>query len=316
MDVVGIAAQLAGVDASVASSGELAVALADVARLKAWLASFELAALARFEERAAADPAAGDPLLAFARATRSSRRDATRAAEHAAVVALVPGLSSALREGETTAAHVQALAGAVKRLPAAQRELVGSFEAQLVAAARTATPEHFARTVRATLSRLHRESLSEQVRRQRASSFVRTWTDRTSGMTIIHGEFDPVTGLHLVGALESAIEDRYRGRVRDGRLDTEASRDHLRARALVALVRSGRRHDRRRDTRIGTEFMPGAPVAPHGDAPVRSDRSVRSAGCETRAARRTGAVGDGDAERAGRAGGATPVRAGSGARSP
>jgi hypothetical protein len=316
MNVVEIAAQLAAVDASVASPGELAVALADVARLKAWLAAFELAALARFKERAAADPAAGDPLLSFAQATRSSLRDATRRAEQAEVAALVPGLSSALRDGETTAAHLQTLADAVMRLPAGQRELVGSFETQLVAAARTASPEHFARTARATLARLNRETLGERIRRQRAASFVRTWTDRTSGMTVIHGEFDSITGLHLVGALESAIEDRYRGRVSDARLDTETSRDHLRARALAALVRDGRRHGRRRGKRVGTEFVLFAPGPSHGDEPVRSVRSVGATGYGTHAAMRADVVGDGDADRAGRAGGAAMVRPGSGARPP
>jgi hypothetical protein len=249
MDVAALVTRMAQVDAAVATQAEVLAALADVAQVKAWLTALEASLVQRLLDAGGDgdDVAAADAVEVIAATTRCGRHDAFRAVEQAQVAALVPGFTQALRDGQTTPAHLQRLGAVLRRVPVEHRPLVAACSERLVGAACTASPEGFARAARAVVSQLDREPRAARLRRQRAASYVRTWTDTASGMTVIHGELDPVNGLFVVGALECTIEDRYRGRVRDERLDLDASRDHLRARALVALVRGGRRHLHLRD---------------------------------------------------------------------
>jgi hypothetical protein len=202
--------------------------------------------------------------------------------------ALVPGLEQALRDGRTTPAHVHTLSAVLCRMPGEQRHLVATRATRLVDAACTSSPQRLTRTARAVVSEVCREPPPARRCRQRRASFVCTWTDAASGMTVIHGEIDPITGLRLAGALESAIEDRYRGRVPDELLDHDTSRDHLRARALVALIRTARRHRNGHGRR--REHLPHAqgPHPPGSPNPESMPHQGRTAAGTPRSDGRTG----------------------------
>jgi hypothetical protein len=64
-------------------------------------------------------------------------------------------------------------------------------------------------------------------------TFLRHWVDRDSGMVCIRGEFDPESGLNIVGRLQSSVDKI----INAGNTGTDSrSPDQLRALGLVALV--------------------------------------------------------------------------------
>ncbi|MCU1394280.1 MAG: hypothetical protein JWM34_2708 [Ilumatobacteraceae bacterium] len=200
--------------------------IADVvgARLTRWLATLAESEASMFPE---ADVAA---------AARSSRGTGDRATKRAKTLGEVPELEAALGAGEVSLDHVDAVTRVLKRLSAADRSALAADGARLAAMAAGSTPEQFEKRLKREIARRDpREGAARLAAQQRANR-LRHWTDEDTGMVIIRGEFDPETGIRLIGTLESTVEAMFHGGVPDSCPTGEGRQDHLRALALVGLV--------------------------------------------------------------------------------
>ena len=210
--------------------------LRDLAQLVAWAESTKLAVAKRLAALAEGSPAIS-PEHVMASATRVSLGQALEPFRRATAIDAFPQFGDALECGEVSIAHVDVLAGAVRKLDAKDRERFVTRGEFLAGVARQATPGEFARTVRAELLRSKRSDGLDRLRQQKQSTFLKTWVDVASGMWCIRGELDPETGGRLHNRLTATVEKLFHDAAPDtAPRDPLAKQHHLRALALVALI--------------------------------------------------------------------------------
>jgi hypothetical protein len=89
---------------------------------------------------------------------------------------------------------------------------------------------------------LQTDNGKSRLERQRQATSVRTWTDITSGMWHVHGQFDPEAALLIRSKLDAALERLHAAPPPPNcPTDPIAKQDHLRALALVGLVTGSQR---------------------------------------------------------------------------
>jgi len=115
--------------------------------------------------------------------------------------------------------------------------LVDSDGDRLARLATRQSPDEFAKTVNETVALAQCDNGLANLDKQRRANRLKTWTDRITGMTHLHGEFDPETGLKITGKLANVVEQLFHDRQPDTCPDDPASKqDHLRALAFAAIV--------------------------------------------------------------------------------
>ncbi|MCU1394369.1 MAG: hypothetical protein JWM34_2797 [Ilumatobacteraceae bacterium] len=205
-------------------------------RGRSWLDSRH-ALVTRHLQRLAESQPSILPEADIAEAGHASRRDADQAARRAETLGAVPEMDEALATGAVSADHVDVLGRALKRVEDEdQRAALVADGERLAAIAGRTSPEQFDRRLRQEINRLDPSEGEERLRRQRRASRLRSWTDPDTGMIQIRGEFDPESGVLLLGRLESTVDAMFHGGVPDTCPDGEGRQDHLRALALIALV--------------------------------------------------------------------------------
>jgi hypothetical protein len=242
MEVKEAQALLAGVvaaDSAGAGREQLRAAMADLARLRAFLDGRAVALARRFEAASVV------PERELASAGRMSARQAERLLERAKVTRAVPALDAALAAGVLAAGHVDAFGRGWRSLEPDLRPKLAAAAQQLVAVGRRSTADEFDRAVRAEVRRVRVDDGQARVERQRRATRLRTWIDR-DGMWCLFGRYDPETGVRLHRRLLDASATCFAEAVPDLAPDDAGERaDFLRAHALAALTEgNGRRPGR------------------------------------------------------------------------
>jgi len=229
-------------------------ALEGLAHVTAWVDSQKLLLTKRLQELAAASPSIV-PAQVIASACGVTRSEAQRGVTRVSTLALVPQLETALTTGSVSIAHIDAVTQAMSHLSEAEKQQVATQGNWINMVASHTTPDNFARAVRRAVQQVHTDSGLTQLEQQRRRTFLRHWVDRDSGMVCLRGEFDPESGLQIVGRLQNAVERLLRAGTVNGE---PRSPDQLRALSLCTLV-------------IDTNADSAAPIA---SAYSRADVSV------------------------------------------
>ena len=124
---------------------------------------------------------------------RSSRREATRDVETAARLAALPATSDALESGEIPQGHARLIARVSSESPI--------DEAVLVQAAGTESFDEFAQTVKRHQQDVAADDGQSVLDRQRTKRRARIFESSDSGMFVLSGEFDQITGARIATAL-------------------------------------------------------------------------------------------------------------------
>ena len=207
-------------------------ALEGLAHVTAWVDSQKLLLTKRLQELATASPSIV-PAQVIASACGVTRSEAQRGVTRVSTLALVPQLETALTTGTVSIAHIDAVTQAMSHLSEVEKQQVATQGNWIKMVASHTTPDNFARAVRRAVQQVHTDSGLTQLEQQRRRTFLRHWVDRDSGMVCLRGEFDPESGLQIVGRLQNAVERLFR----EGTVNGEPrSPDQLRALSLCALV--------------------------------------------------------------------------------
>lgn len=207
-------------------------ALEGLAMVDAWIESQKLHLTRRLQELAASSPSVV-PAHVIASASGVTRSEAKRGVARVDTLSLVPQLESALSTGAVSIAHVDAVTQAMSHLSPTDKQKVASQGNWINMVASHTTPDNFARAVRRAVQQVYADSGLTQLEQQRRRTFLRHWVDRDSGMVCIRGEFDPESGLQIVGRLQNTVDRLFR----EGSVNGEPrSPDQLRALSLCALV--------------------------------------------------------------------------------
>jgi hypothetical protein len=235
MDVVALASGLVSTDVAACDRRGVEAVLTDVGRLVSWAEQVRVAAARRLNELADASPSIL-PAEVLAGAGRIGRRDADQTLRREEALTLLPAVESALAAGELGAGHVDVVARALRSLEADDRTLLATSGEWIAQLATRCTPDELGRRLRQRINHLRTDDGVARFERQRRATRLRHWIDRDTGMVCVHGEFDPETGLSLVGRLRSMVERLFHDAAPPtcpG--DPEARQHHLNALALVAL---------------------------------------------------------------------------------
>ncbi len=185
---------VAGVDVAGLSGEGLRDRLKEIGRAESKLGAFKaevLAELSRRESKSAAERVAREQL-------QTSRRDAQRDVEAAERLSAMEETSQALGSGEIPVGHARLIARAASEGPIDQ-----TF---LVEAARHQGYDQFAKTTRRHQQEMSDDDGQSIHDRQHNNRTARAFTSRETGMFILSGEFDPVTGAKIDTAL--AVKER------------------------------------------------------------------------------------------------------------
>ena len=123
----------------------------------------------------------------------SSKREAKRDVETAAQLEELPTTSEALESGEIPAGHARLIARAAGEGTIAESELVEAATKQSF--------DEFAKTVRRHQQDQSPDDGQSLLDRQRSKRKVRIFESPESGMFVLHGEFDRITGARIATAL-------------------------------------------------------------------------------------------------------------------
>jgi hypothetical protein len=212
-------------------------ALHKLTLIQTWIDTQKILLSKRLDQLASASPAVM-PEQVIAAACASSRADARRDMGRARMLSEVPQLESALHNGLISTAHVDAVVRATQQLDSRDKQQLLDQGEWLANIASHASPDNFSRAVKAAVVRLGEDAGLGRLEQQQRRTWLRHWVDRDSGMVCMHGEFDPESGLRLVGRLQRTVERLFHERTPDTCPDGSGKVAHLNALGLVALATS------------------------------------------------------------------------------
>jgi hypothetical protein len=232
--LVELVGRVAAVDVDGGDRGALEAGVRELRRLRSWVDGREVA-FAR-----ALKAVSSFPEKTLGEAARVSPREASRTLERAGTVEVAPLFGEALDAGEVSGAHVDVLGRVLRKVTPAVREQIVAQSPRLVAVARQATPDEFARTMERVQRAVEVDADREaRLARQRRATRLRTWVD-PDGMGRLAGAFDPETFLAIDAALRSTVETLFREQTPPCcPTDGGDRQDFLRAHALAQLVAGG-----------------------------------------------------------------------------
>ncbi len=210
---------------------ELCDAAAASGRLRAALDAFEARVAAAV---AGLDDGGPGASVVLRGASKCSQREADKRARRAEALVGLPSAAQALAGGSITAEHVDMLARAADATTPEQVEASG-----LLAKAKCRPADLLAKDTREWTRRRQSETdlAQRQARQVRARRCVVFEAD--DGMTVLHAEFDPITGAKVRSALDAVCDRMFHadgGRAAAG--DTRTT-EQRRADALADLLAEG-----------------------------------------------------------------------------
>ncbi len=238
MDVSSVVEQVRQVSAvraaESADRAQLEAAMRGIGRLESWLAgtkaaiTTKLSAQVSFPEKTIAD------------CTRGTTRDAINDKARADTLDAAPSLADALDQARVTAGHVDAVTKATKSLESDQRdELIDRLDGGLLDVAEVATIPEWRRRLAMEVKNIQRDDGVDRLERQRRATSLRTWTDG-EGMFCLSGRFDPVTGVKLSAALDTAVNTLFAEQTPNTcPSDPIEKQRHLSAMALAGMIDGG-----------------------------------------------------------------------------
>ena len=210
-------------------------ALRDCVHISSFVESVRLRAITRFDAFATAT-SSPDAAQSIVDITRGSRRQAQAAQKRAATTSQMPSLGDALEKGAISSEHVDAVAQTLSRMDPVDRSKLANDERLIADMAVRSTPEQLAKKLQSRASELAHDDGVKVLERQRRAAFLRSWTDKDTGMVCLYGQFDPESGATLIGRLRNATEALFHDRIPDTCPLDERKQDHLRALALLHLT--------------------------------------------------------------------------------
>ena len=223
---------VAGLDLSVADADDVVEMFGHIRHVEGWLAARRSAGMRRLEELRQAG-AAGRVEVAVGQLWGAA--EARKIARRGEILQAAPAIETVLADGQITAAHVDAVAAAVKQTPA-----VLDHQDELAASATRMGPDEFADVCKRMAYLLADDGGVATLDKQRRDSTLKRWVDRFSGMYHVKAELDPERGAQLWAALDAEVERHFHSGA-----DPELSNDQRAAAALhAACTRSGDRHGR------------------------------------------------------------------------
>ena len=130
------------------------------------------------------------------------RRKARSEVETAVELEELPKTSEGMRDGDIPYDNARILAKASQEGEIDETELVDK--------ARTQSPDKFAGTVRKHQQQRSADDGMSRLEHQRSQRFANIRTDRTDGMTVLYGRFDPITGALIETALSQKMNELWR----------------------------------------------------------------------------------------------------------
>ncbi len=200
-----------------ASSESLGDVVAVAARLRSAADALVLAATAALE---AAD--AGSGRSALRERARLSKREVKRTAEVSEQVAQMPNVARGLAVGELNVEHAAVLADAARRT---SPDAVNTA-AELLEAAAVVSPETLREQAKKFAARHDPAAAQSELGRQRRERCASLFVDESTGMGVLHAEFDPVSFALVRQAVETYNDALWRldggrdgtpGQIRDNR---------------------------------------------------------------------------------------------------
>ena len=139
-----------------------------------------------------------------------------------------------------TGAHLDVLERGLRNLSEAERRKVIADDGERLARlACRQSPDEFARTVKETVIASRDDGGIANLERQKRAARLKAWTDQFTGMVHLSGQFDPESGLKLLGRLRNKVEELFHDKVPDTcPTDPNDKQDHLRALALISILDS------------------------------------------------------------------------------
>jgi hypothetical protein len=212
--------------------------LAELARsitaLRAWVDSVQVR-VTRRQRQLAIEGRGEAPKDLLAREGRQSGKEARAADEREHICTALPSFEEALSNGNVSAGHIDAIAGAVRNLDGTATAEFMALGADLLADAERMGVDLFDRNCRDLARFLANATAADsdvaELERQRARSRVKRWTDQETGMRHTHIELDPVRDAQLWTAI-----DRARRQLRRQHGNGEISWDQLQVDAVIAAV--------------------------------------------------------------------------------
>ncbi len=183
------------------SRPELESGIESLAKLEAHAVERRLAFMAAIEELGDGGPSAADVNRSRA---RRSKKSSAKAAATGKKLADMPNLRKALANGDITEEHADAAAAA------AEQTSPEEADDALLQVARAKPADLFAKQSREWAGR-HQNDAAKRARleRQRSNREAITW-DTAEGMTVLHAEFDPVTGRRIKAAVQKEYDRLWR----------------------------------------------------------------------------------------------------------
>jgi hypothetical protein len=224
---------LRSIDAVDESSGvdEVKRAVASGARLVAMLDA-EGARLAKLLARHTARPDE-----AFGKAARKSPRAGRKARTRAETADEAPSFGSALAAGDVSGEHVDLFGAALRGAEGDKRKALAAKAEELVEAAKSSTPDEFARRLRDELRRMDGDDGTEKLARQKAASRLWHRSDPVTGMGKIWMDIDPLSYAKFVARNDAMVAALFADQVPSGcPLDPAEKQAFLRAMAFVASL--------------------------------------------------------------------------------
>ena len=238
MDVSSVVEQVQQVSAVRAADSaereQLEAAMRGISRLEAWLAGTKAAITSKLSAQVSF------PEKTIADCTRGTTRDAINDRARADTLDASPSLADALDHARVTAGHVDAVTKATTSLDTEQRdELLDRLDGGLLDVAEVATIAEWRRRLAMEVKSIQRDDGIDRFERQQRATSVRTWTDG-EGMWCLSGRFDPVTGVKLSAALDTAVNTLFAEQTPSTcPTDPVDKQRHLSALALARLVDGG-----------------------------------------------------------------------------
>ena len=216
---------------------EITAGFQKLTRLRAWCDSREVKA-GRLLARECAYPE-----KVMADAARSSMRDAKRVIDRATTLDEVPSFEPAMAAGQVGAAHVDVVGTALRQFDGEKRREIATRLDRLVGVAGVATPDEWARRVRAEIQKVDDDDGEKRHARHARRCACPRAVDRVTGMGELWASLDPLSYVKVSNRIEAS--SRHCSRSMHPRVVRQIpSRSRRSPRALVRrVVRGARRGD-------------------------------------------------------------------------
>jgi hypothetical protein len=237
---------------------------AGAGRLRAALDGFDARLATTLD--ALGDDGAG-PSSMFRGATKCSQREADRRARRAEGLAALPGTAAALVAGEITAEHADTLIRAAEATSAQAVET-----SRLVRDAKFRPADLHDKETRDWTRKAQTQASAEARQRRRRQARRAVIFDNETDMTVLHAEFDPITGAEVRARIDQRCNELFTADGGRDHADTVRTVQQRRCDAVTELILGTGRHQD--NDRSDTE--PDGSSRRHGsrNGPVRNQMLI------------------------------------------